>query len=52
MNIDSMTIIELKAMAFDIQQDIQRLNQNFQIIGQRLEAKMKEEEPAPKPAKK
>ncbi len=38
-----MSIIELKALAFDIQQEILRSQNNLQLVGKELENKLKEE---------
>lgn len=39
-----MSVTELKALAFDTQQDMARLQNNLQLIGQQIEKKMKEKE--------
>ena len=44
MDIQSMSVTELKALAFDLQQDMNRLQGNLQIVAQQIEKKAKEEE--------
>ena len=37
-----MSLTELKALAFDIQQDIARSQNNLQIVGQEIEKRLKD----------
>jgi len=42
MDLTKMSIVELKALAFDIQQDIARSQNNLQIVGQEIEKRLKD----------
>ena len=38
-----MSLVELKALAFDVQQDIARSQNNLQIVGLEIDKRLKEE---------
>lgn len=42
MDLTKMSLTELKALAFDIQQDIARSQNNLQIVGQEIEKRLKD----------
>jgi len=39
----NMSVIELKALLFDLDQDIKKLQNDYQIVGKQLEKKVAEE---------
>lgn len=42
MELTKMSLVELKALAFDVQQDIARSQNNLQIVGQEIEKRLKD----------